>query len=120
MPRIVVEKNVTRRPIVTRAFCAGAIVSCAVGFYGSIALEHTHYSWLALLFMTVGNVACIFGSMMFGFEQRPAPAITLSKPREKHDSDEVQVRVEVDVDGAAQRSTRTVLEHKAGLLETRL
>lgn len=119
MPLIVVAKKFARRPNVTRAFSAGAIVSCAIGFYGSIMFEKNPYAWVLLLLMTIGNAICIFGSMMFGFEELPTPAITFSAPQEKL-AFETQVRVEID--DTSERNVRTVPERarRTAPLETRL
>ena len=124
----VISKNFTRRPSVTRAFCVGAIISSAIGIYGSITLEKVGYSWMFLIVMTLGNAACVFGSMIFGFESLAMPTITFSAPGEdpsvgtetRVEIVKADTRVEI-IENSANR-VRTLPDEptKAKLLETRL
>ena len=81
-----------------------------------------------LIVMTLGNAACVFGSMIFGFEPLPMPAITVSAPGEDP-CDETEMRVDivktetrVEIIESSANRVRTIPDEptKSKLLETRL
>lgn len=110
--------------------CLGAIVSTAIGFYGGLLIWH-ELAWLFMLIMIIGNVACVYISMKYGYEcpevisgagpkREDPPAIMVTSEAELPDVEPIVAVLQEDsVDGQVTVSV-TKTTYTAAPLETHL